>query len=1519
VPPGVYTVTEQQPPEWLDSADYPGNAGGSASPPDSIINVVLQGGTNATGNNFTEQSVDLGDRVWNDLNANGQQDPGEPGIPGVTVTLQTPAGLLTTQTDANGIYTFTHLQINTPYTVTFAPAGGYNGTPQNIGPDASDSDPSATTGQAVVTLTQTDVTVDAGFWLPASLTGTVWVDFNNNGAQNPGEPVVPGATITLVGTTPTGTVTYVTTTGPDGTYSFPSVPPGVYTVTEQQPPEWLDSADYPGNAGGSASPPDSIINVVLQGGTNATGNNFTEQSVDLGDRVWNDLNANGQQDPGEPGIPGVTVTLQTPAGLLTTQTDANGIYTFTHLQINTPYTVTFAPAGGYNGTPQNIGPDASDSDPSATTGQAVVTLTQTDVTVDAGFWLPASLTGTVWVDFNNNGAQNPGEPVVPGATITLVGTTPTGTVTYVTTTGPDGTYSFPSVPPGVYTVTEQQPPEWLDSADYPGNAGGSASPPDSIINVVLQGGTNATGNNFTEQSVDLGDRVWNDLNANGQQDPGEPGIPGVTVTLQTPAGLLTTQTDANGIYTFTHLQINTPYTVTFAPAGGYNGTPQNIGPDASDSDPSATTGQAVVTLTQTDVTVDAGFWLPASLTGTVWVDFNNNGAQNPGEPVVPGATITLVGTTPTGTVTYVTTTGPDGTYSFPSVPPGVYTVTEQQPPEWLDNADYPGNAGGSASPPDSIVNVVLQSGTNATGNNFTEQSVDLGDRVWNDLNANGQQDPGEPGIPGVTVTLQTPAGLLTTQTDANGIYTFTHLQINTPYTVTFAPAGGYNGTPQNIGPDASDSDPSATTGQAVVTLTQTDVTVDAGFWLPASLTGTVWVDFNNNGAQNPGEPVVPGATITLVGTTPTGTVTYVTTTGPDGTYSFPSVPPGVYTVTEQQPPEWLDNVDYPGNAGGSATPPDSIINVVLQSGTNATNYNFTEMGVMLGDRVWEDLNHNGQQDPGEPGIPGVTVTLQTPTGLLTTQTDVNGIYTFTNQPVNTPLSLTFSTPTYYTSTLTNVGPDATDSDPDPMTGVLPVNVTTNTNTFDAGFWRPMTFGNQVWFDLNNNGVADGGEGAANGVFVELYRDTNGDGVFTPGIDALVSTTTTSNGGYYSFTELPAGGYLAVITATNFTGAGVLVNYQNSGPTVTGNSDQDGRDHGYVAGALGSGGYVASTVVTLTAGTEPNQVVGPGDANFTIDFGFYQLILGNAIWNDINNNGQQDAGEPGLPGVPVTLTAPGGAIIATTTSDASGRYTFTQLTPGDYIVSIGAPTGFVSSASDGGDPDNNVNGDDNGIGNGGGEISSGVITLVAGAEITNTTSTGTTVNDALDFGIYRPYSLGNRVWEDLNNNGRIDPDEQDNGLEGWEVQLYDTASGAYLGNRFTDNNGFYRFDNLGAGTFTVTVIPRLGYVNSTGQSGSLSGPYEPAPDPDITVVDEDDNGTYNLARTRVETVVTIGDAAGGDTEPVTEDTEDGPSDTLHPDGRGDMTVDFGFFQPLSLGNRVWYDKTMTARIRTGRTA
>ena len=114
----------------------------------------------------------IGDTVWNDLNGNGIQDQGEPGIAGVTVNLLDANGVVikgkTTTTDANGKYFFN--VDNGSYYVQVVKPAGYSFTKSFAGTDTTtDSNFNTTTGisDAVVINKASDLTIDAGLIAPS--------------------------------------------------------------------------------------------------------------------------------------------------------------------------------------------------------------------------------------------------------------------------------------------------------------------------------------------------------------------------------------------------------------------------------------------------------------------------------------------------------------------------------------------------------------------------------------------------------------------------------------------------------------------------------------------------------------------------------------------------------------------------------------------------------------------------------------------------------------------------------------------------------------------------------------------------------------------------------------------------------------------------------------------------------------------------------------------------------------------------------------------------------------------------------------------------------------------------------------------------------------------------------------------------------------------------------------------------------------------------------------------------------
>ncbi len=304
----------------------------------------------------------------------------------------------------------------------------------------------------------------------------------------------------------------------------------------------------------------------------------------------------------------------------------------------------------------------------------------------------------------------------------------------------------------------------------------------------------------------------------------------------------------------------------------------------------------------------------------------------------------------------------------------------------------------------------------------------------------------------------------------------------------------------------------------------------------------------------------------------------------------------------------------------------------------------------LGDFVWDDLNANGIQDAGEPGIDGVTVNLLdgsgNPTGDTTT-TDSTGAYSFEDlEPGD--YSVEFVLPANYQFSPKDAGADDVDSDADTTTGKTDATTLTsgeNDPTWDAGMYKLASLGNYVWEDSNADGIQDAGEPPISGVIVKLYKDADGDGVAEPGGDdgASIATDTTDANGIYGFEDLEPGAYFVEFTKPS--------GFDKASPSTPGAaSDPTDSDADETTGL--------TDVTTLVS----------GENDPTWDAGFYKLAsLGDLVWFDLNEDGVQDAGEPGIDGVTVTLKDANGNTAGTTITDANGAYSFDDLEPGDYTV------------------------------------------------------------------------------------------------------------------------------------------------------------------------------------------------------------------------------------------------------------
>ncbi|HEX2179511.1 MAG TPA: SdrD B-like domain-containing protein [Actinomycetota bacterium] len=118
----------------------------------------------------------VGNLVWNDTNANGTYNAGEPGVPGAQVIVES-AGtrLFAGHTDANGAWSYNGLISGSSIVVTFIAPTGYVFTAPNVGADSANSDPvpdvpTATRASTPArTVSSNDPNIDAGLRVSADL------------------------------------------------------------------------------------------------------------------------------------------------------------------------------------------------------------------------------------------------------------------------------------------------------------------------------------------------------------------------------------------------------------------------------------------------------------------------------------------------------------------------------------------------------------------------------------------------------------------------------------------------------------------------------------------------------------------------------------------------------------------------------------------------------------------------------------------------------------------------------------------------------------------------------------------------------------------------------------------------------------------------------------------------------------------------------------------------------------------------------------------------------------------------------------------------------------------------------------------------------------------------------------------------------------------------------------------------------------------------------------------------------
>ena len=145
--------------------------------------------------------------------------------------------------------------------------------------------------------------------------------------------------------------------------------------------------------------------------------------------------------------------------------------------------------------------------------------------------------------------------------------------------------------------------------------------------------------------------------------------------------------------------------------------------------------------------------------------------------------------------------------------------------------------------------------------------------------------------------------------------------------------------------------------------------------------------------------------------------------------------------------------------------------------------------------------------------------------MMTATTDADGVYLFEYLPAGGYLVDVDTTDGDLPTDDGNRYVLTTNNDP------LSVTLVTAQNYLDAdfGFTAPGRIGDYVWQDNDNDGIQDENEPGIPDVTVTLYNDVNGDGDYDAGTDTEYGSTSTDASGIYSFTGVPSGTYVVVVS------------------------------------------------------------------------------------------------------------------------------------------------------------------------------------------------------------------------------------------------------------------------------------------------------------------------------------------------------------------------------------------------------
>ncbi len=1211
-----------------------------------------------------------------------------------------------------------------------------------------------------------------------------------------------------------GNVVATTTTDANGAYEFLNIPVGEYSVVESDPKDYISQSDTQSSDNDTTANDDTndnIIPVTLTKDEVDENNDFVDMPVGY---IEGSVKNNDSKL-----VQGVTINLKDDQGniVATTTTNKDGNFKFEKI-----------PLGEY--VIEEIDPDSATGSVSDTQSPDNDTNTNDDTNDNL---IPVSLKEKGEVDKDNifvdevqlgnirgsvkDNLNNP----IKAVTIELKDSN--GNTVATTTTKDDGTYEFVNIPVGEYAVVEQDLDRYISISDTQSQDDDNIANDntnDNIIPVTLSADENDEDNDFVDAAL-------RDISGSVKDKSGAP-ISGVVIKLKDKDGneVAQTTTKDDGTYEFKDI-----------PTGEY--VIEEIDPQdyTSVSDTQSSDGDTV----SNDDTNDN--LIPVTLTANEDADKNNDFVDvatgnikglvkdDKGNPLKD---VTIELKDKDGKTVATTTTDNNGNYEFIGIEVGEYTIVESDPKGFESVSDEQSKDDDSATNSntnDNIIPVTLTKAENDIDNIFIDKLGDTGN-----ISGTVVDEDGKP-LKDVVVKLKDSNGevIKETKTDKSGAYSFVNIPVG-DYVIVEEDPKGFESV-EDIQSQDGDATANSNTNDNEIPVTLTKDEDDKN---------NVFIDKAPNGVGNISGSVKdknskPLENVTIVLKDSNGTIVATTTTNDKGEYEFTDIPVGDYVIVEKDPIGYSsvkDEQSSDDDKEANSDTNDNEIPVSLSKDENDVKNDFIDqaIGHIAGAVV----------DENDSPIKGVEVELKDKDGkvVATTTTDNNGEYAFLNIPVGDYV-IVEKDPTGYSSIgdnqssdddkpnsntndneipvtlsageidLNNIFKDHTPAQKGTIKGVVgdidnntPLkdvtvllkdskgNVVATTKTDANGMYefKDIPVGEYVVVEedpigytsvgdeqsndndqtansnINDNeipvtltdGEVDSGNNfgdrapAKKGNISGSVKDSDGNGIDGVTIELkdssgnVVATTTTNDKGEYEFKNIPEGDY--IIVEKDPIGYSSVSDEQSSDGDKTPNSNSNDNE----------------IPVTLTNGEDDK------DNNF-IDKAAGQ-IMGSVV--DDNDKPIKD--------VVIKLKDKDGNVVAQTTTDSEGKYYFSDIPLGEYVIVEEDPRGY-SSISDEQSADNdntpNSNTNDNEI----------PVSLKYAGEIDKDNN----------FKDKAPTNTGSA-------SGSV-KDDKGNPLEGVTIELTD-MQGDLVATTTTDKNGEYEFSNIPEGDYIIVEKDPIDYLS-----------------------------------------------------------------------------------------------------------